>query len=876
MKIKIIALIYMFVAMTYISQAQLATPQTLDITKGWKILVGDNPAFAQPSFDDKDWKPISVLSNWEKQGYTDMDGVAWYRVKFAMPHMLPSCNSYLKGVVISLGKIDDNDVTYLNGHQIGATEGWDINRKYVAPNEWVNFGGDNVIAIRVTDNSGGGGMYAGDHTLGICPGDLSSFISFASPVAEPKSFSPDNAVVQKTVAIKTSNVFRHLPVTLHVKVYEGNTGKIILDKSEEMELGDHADSTFTFSATLPENGLYRSSFTLYSRYMTDTVEGGDLLMYLKGDHSNPTKVIPVVPNLIPAKSISFDLSKIQLTGYLGDRVDANQVERLLKIDETGILEGFYNRPGKQTWVGEYPGKYLHAAARAWNYSNDTRLKTQMDRIVDILISCQNEDGYLGTYLPADYWSDWDVWAHKYDLLGLLSYYGVTNYQPALKTCERIGDLLCRTFGTQPGQLSIEQSGGHVGMASMSVLEAMVELYRYTGNKKYLDFCNYIIAAYDAPKGPHIISTLNTVGKVNKTANAKAYEMMSNCTGIVKMYQVTGNPVLLSAMQKGWNDIATNRLYITGTSSKGELFQDEHVFPADNSVHMGEGCVSTTWLQFSQALYNLTGHSKYMDEIEKTIYNHLFAAENPNTGCVAYYTALQGVKPYRCNIMAHCCLSSVPRGIAAIPELAFTKNATGGYNINLYSSGSFRDDIITKSGALLPLKLTIASDFPAKGNTAITMDLPQQANFSLALRVPVWAKNYLATIDGKKYNGIPGKYLVLNRTWKKHSTVSVKMDMNVHSLDGGQSYPGYVAIKSGTQVMAFDHDLNPAIKNIEDLKLINSSIAPLSSVSLPANWFGNEVFVIKAMYEGNPVEIKLVPFAEAGQNGGEVRVWIKKQ
>ncbi len=875
MKIKIIALIGM-VALMYTSQAQQSDSKTVNITKGWKILVGDNPAYAQPLFEDKDWKPISVLSNWEAQGYTDMDGIAWYRVKFAMPNRLPSCNPYLKGVVISLGKIDDNDVTYLNGHQIGATEGWDINRKYVAPTEWFNFGGDNVIAIRVTDNSGGGGMYAGDHTLGMCPGDLASFISFASPVTELKSFSPDNAVVQKTVTIKTLNVLKALPVTLHIKVYEGKTGKVILDKSEEMELGDHSDSTFTFSATIPENGLYRSSYTLYSKYMTDTVKGGDLLVYAKGDHSNPTKVKPVVPNLIPAKSISFDLNKIQLTGYLGDRVDANTIERLLKIDETGILEGFYNRPGKQTWVGEYPGKYLHAAARAWNYSNDPRLKTQMDRIVDILISCQNQDGYLGTYLPADYWTHWDVWAHKYDLLGLLSYYSVTNYQPALKTCERIGDLLCRTFGNQPGQLAIEQSGGHVGMASMSVLESMVELYRYTGNKKYLDFCNYIIAAYDAPKGPHIISTLNTVGKVNKTANAKAYEMMSNCTGIVKLYQVTGNPVLLSAMQKGWNDITANRLYITGTSSKGELFQDEHVFPADNSVHMGEGCVSTTWLQFSQSLYNLTGQPKYIDEIEKTIYNHLFAAENPNTGCVAYYTALQGVKPYRCNIMAHCCLASVPRGIVAIPELAFTKNSTGGYNINLYSSGSFGDDIITKGGALLPLKLTIVSGFPAKGNTEITLDLPQQANVSLSLRVPVWAKNYVATIDGKKYNGIPGKYLVLNRTWKKHSKLSITMDMNVHSLDGGQSYPGYVAVKSGTQVLAFDTDLNPSIKNIDDLKLINASVSPLPNASLPANWFGKEVFVTKAMYEGKPLEIKLVPFAEAGQNGGEVRVWIKKQ
>jgi len=62
MKIKIIGLISMLVLM-YTSQAQQPDSKTVNITNGWKILVGDNPAFSQPTFDDKDWKPISVLSN---------------------------------------------------------------------------------------------------------------------------------------------------------------------------------------------------------------------------------------------------------------------------------------------------------------------------------------------------------------------------------------------------------------------------------------------------------------------------------------------------------------------------------------------------------------------------------------------------------------------------------------------------------------------------------------------------------------------------------------------------------------------------------------------------------------------------------------------
>ena len=103
----------------------------------------------------------------------------------------------------------------------------------------------------------------------------------------------------------------------------------------------------------------------------------------------------------------------------------------------------------------------------------------------------------------------------------------------------MGDLLCRTFGEKNGQLNIIESSAHIGTASTSVLEPMTGLYRYTGDKKYLDFCNYILKAYDYDNGPKIISTLATIGNVDKTANAKAYVMMSNLTGIVKMYQLTG-------------------------------------------------------------------------------------------------------------------------------------------------------------------------------------------------------------------------------------------------------------------------------------------------------------------------------------------------
>ena len=110
-----------------------------------------------------------------------------------------------------------------------------------------------------------------------------------------------------------------------------------------------------------------------------------------------------------------------IEGVLGDRMRVNLEGRLLRVDEAGILDCFRHRPGPQEWAGEHAGKFLHAAANAWQYSGDQRLKTLMDRVASELIGTQLPDGYLGTYTNDKRWTSWDVWVHKYDLLGLLSY-----------------------------------------------------------------------------------------------------------------------------------------------------------------------------------------------------------------------------------------------------------------------------------------------------------------------------------------------------------------------------------------------------------------------------------------------------------------------
>ena len=107
-------------------------------------------------------------------------------------------------------------------------------------------------------------------------------------------------------------------------------------------------------------------------------------------------------------------------------------------------------------------------------------------------------------------------------------------------------------------------------------------------------------------------------------------------------------------------------------------------------------------------------------------------------------------------------------------------------------------------------------------------------------------------------------------------IKVSFDLNDQILDGGKSYPGYIALKVGSQVLAVDQSLNPEIIDLDKLSLDSPKISPVSKALLPGSWIGSQIYTSKALYEGKPVDLILVPFADASQTGGDIRVWIKKK
>ena len=601
---------------------------------------------------------------------------------------------------------------------------------------------------------------------------------------------------------------------------------------------------------------------------------------------------PKVRDAIQDRFIPAPYETQKISGLLGERMRINLEKRLLAIEEAQVLAGFRQRPGVQDWIGEHAGKYLDAAANTWRFTHDPRLREQMDRIALALIACQKEDGYLGTYTDDKRWTSWDVWVHKYDLLGLLAWYRVTGDERALTASRRIGDLLIATF--EDGSHDIIKSSEHVGMAATSVLEPVCQLYRYTGDARYLQFARFIVEkAWEQPNGPKIVSSLLSTGSVFKTANKKAYEMMSDLVGLLELYRLTGEERYMKAAQAAQRDIVLHRRYLTGTTSAHEHFLDDFDLPGEQKDDVGEGCATVTWLQLNWQLLRLTGEAEYAQELERTVFNQLLAAQDPKTGNICYFTPLNGKKEPRTDI--NCCRSSEPRGISMISALLWGSLASSGA-AEKGDKDAIAIEILAPGKVLIDDVLIVSdTDYPFFGRAVLTLTPDKPHAFTLALRVPEWSTSYKVKLiqTGEKFVGVAGEYLRITRDWKRGDRLEIVLDLPARFVDGGKSYPNSVAIERGPLVLALDKAANfeltdigkaavksPVTKTKERSRNFNASgskspaaarvsAAPLTSekpglYSLPG--------VVLDGTLSRDLMLHFVSFAEAR----EYRIWIPRQ
>jgi hypothetical protein len=196
---------------------------------------------------------------------------------------------------------------------------------------------------------------------------------------------------------------------------------------------------------------------------------------------------------------------------------------------------------------------------------------------------------------------------------------------------------------------------------------------------------------------------------------------------------------------------------------------------------------------------------------------------------------------------------------------------------MYEPATYRENITTSKNKPVSLALQVESNFPESGDVSITVKTSQTATFPIALRIPGWCSNYTATIGNKIYKGVSGQNLIIDRKWKSGDKISVSFQIPVQIISGGKSYPDQIAFQRGPQVLAFDDSLNPGILLKPEQKLSAEMPEGRSNDRLLSEeWIGKQAYTVNVL-DKNMDETKqriiVVPFADAGQTGGALKVWM---
>jgi uncharacterized protein len=604
------------------------------------------------------------------------------------------------------------------------------------------------------------------------------------------------------------------------------------------------------------------------------INGGEKLKWMRR---------PVVPNKITDKiqPLEYSDQRLHPDSLLGRRIDLNMSRGLLgAIDLDSYLRPYLESTRPRWPAGEFLGKFMQAYARMYLYSGNPELLAKSQKISKTWTASQHPDGWVGT---GTRWGGWDVWEHKYTVLGLLEQYKLTGDESSLNAAKKIGDLLASEFA--PGRRDLMRTGGWA-MGSGSVLEPMVYLYRFTAEDKYLQFCFETIRALESSTGPKLIAILghgsgsvyDVVDPVGRKWHngRKGYEMISCLIGLLRMYQLTGNSDYYLPAEKAHRDISQRRLYITGTTTNSETFRPAEFLPGESADDVGEGCVSAHWLYMNRILLQITGNPLYADEIEKTLYNHLLGSCCPTDAHQAYFTPLNGTRPFELqNIWSGqppCCFSSVMRCISRTPESMWGTLSDGGFALLLYNRGT-ASAMIKTNQATTSVNFAVETDFPTSGNVLLRVNPREPREFLIALRVPSWTRSFGAEVNGKTWKGTPGRFLMINRQWRSGDELHISIDMNDHLVSGAPSYEGYYAFQHGPQVLALDSRLSQAALGEVKVNLDQTvSIALFPSV-LPSGWIGCQAYTSDSL-EASAKAI-LVPFSDTGQEGAShtYRTWI---
>ena len=483
---------------------------------------------------------------------------------------------------------------------------------------------------------------------------------------------------------------------------------------------------------------------------------------------------------------------------------------------------------------------------------DKKLKAYIDSVLNVVAAAQEPDGYLYTArtINPDHphaWSGKKRWVKEEDLshelynLGHMvdaacAHYQATGSHKFLDIARRYADCVCREVGSASGKTTVVP--GHQ-IAEM----ALARLYTLTGEKRYLDEAKYLLDfrgktsfrnAYSQSHKP-ILEQDEAVGHAVRAGYMYA--------GIADVAALTKDSAYIKTVDRIWQNIYGKKVYLTGgvgARHAGESFGNNYELP--NMTAYNETCAAISMVYLNERMFLLHGESKYIDCLERTLYNGVISGMSMDGGRFFYPNPLSSDGKFAFNADNNttrqpwfgcaCCPSNLCRFIPSVPGYLYGVKDNNIY-VNLFAANTSTIQVGGKD-----VVLEESTQYPWDGDIQIRVAKSAAKNVNLLVRIPGWVLNqvlpsnlykysdtakpaYTVSVNGKKVDAdlAANKGYLPVKNIKKGDVVRIHFDMPVRTVVANKNVKddeGRVAVERGPIVYcaeAVDNQNEPVLRAV---------------------------------------------------------------
>ncbi len=497
-----------------------------------------------------------------------------------------------------------------------------------------------------------------------------------------------------------------------------------------------------------------------------------------------------------------------------------------KCEETGRIDNFAIAAGLKE--GEHKGsfpfddtdpyKILEGASYCLSVAPDPKLDAYLDNLISLIAAAQEDDGYLFTCRTnhcerlKNWFGDarWEKLEGSHELYNMghlyeaaVAHWRATGKRTLLDVVIKNADFLCETFG--PGK--VEKWPGH------QIIEmGLARLYRATGEKKYLDLAKYLLDVRGPGGNPYNQSHEKVVNQSEAVGHAVRATYMY--CGMADVAALTGDASYQRAIDRIWENVVTKKLYVTGgigATGGGEAFGRNYELP--NETAYCETCAQIGNVMWNHRMFLRYGHAKYIDVMERTLYNSLISGVSLDGKAFFYPNPLASHGQHERSpwFGCACCPGNITRFVASVPGYVYAHEGDDLY-VNLFVQGVGK---VRMPGGIV--RIEQFTEYPWDGYVRIAVRPETAMEFGLRVRIPGWAQGRPAPSDLYRYaDDAPGEaalkvngekanpetnkgYAVIERRWEKGDVVELQLPMKVRRVLANENVEadrGRVALERG--------------------------------------------------------------------------------